>query len=150
MQCNLQDQFSWYQDHLFASAKNEKIQIVQQCERHTTDWEYLEGLQDFAKRNHPIRVWRPIFSRKIPRAVKLAVINVDWRRGSRGGRQRKRHPPRVRQDDSSSSWDTVRVSHLPVINLCRTIQRQRCITGSTAQVQRPCPSHEYFDRPRRE
>lgn len=101
-----------------------------------------------------MRDWHPIFLRKVLGALESAVINVDRRRGSRGGkaRERERHPPRftrtIRLRPAVRAF--ARVSHLPVINLCRTIQRQRCITGSTAQVQRPCPSRGYFDRPRRE
>lgn len=54
-----------------------------------------------------MRDWHPIFLRKVLGALESAVINVDRRRGSRGGKARERAtPPQVHQDDSSSSCGT--------------------------------------------
>lgn len=92
---------------------------------------------DFAER-------RSIFldSEGTTRALELTVINVDRRRGSRRGASGS--PGRfvfvLRCVHSR------RISRSPVINLCRTIQRQRCITGPTAQVQRPYSSRGYLDQ----
>lgn len=136
--------YSWYQLlHLLTLSKNKKSN--NNAKNIQAHWDILYELH-FMERNYPVRDWHPIFLRKVLRALESAVINVDWRRGSRGGRET---PPGFTR--TIRLRPAVRAfAHLPVINLCRTIQRQRCITGSTAQVQRPCPSRGYFDRPQRE
>lgn len=114
-------------------------------------WDILYKMQqNFAKRNHPVRDWHPIFLRKVLHSLESAVINVGRRRGWREGRKT---PPRVHQDDSSSSCGTCIRARLTLArhkfmqnNSTTTVHYGVDGAGSkTLPEPRVC-----FDRPRRE